>query len=177
MEYKRFKQAWKDLIDGQYKAKMLEYENSQSSEVEFTDIVLNEVSSCADGKNKNFWASVNVLLDVGADEDVPPMPTRYYIKTTPQRVSLQHDFLEENFTETWDTPSYVEKELVKALLVDIVEEHEMCFEEFTKASFDILFDQHYLSESQFSDEAKMNYYELYGRDSLLSQEVKDIFLF
>jgi hypothetical protein len=177
MEYKRFKKAWKDLIDGQYKAQMLEYENAQDTDVEFTDIILQRISSCAEDKKPNFWSSVTVLLDVGADEDTNPMPTRYYIKTTPQRVSLQHDFMEENFTELWDTPSYVEKELVKALLADIVEEHEMCFEEFTKVSFDILFDQHYLSESQFSDEAKMKYYEMYGRDSLLPQEARELFIF
>lgn len=178
MEYKRFRKAWKDLIEGQYKDQMLEYENANTDDFDFTDIIIKRISSCADNKDKNFWVSVTVTLDVAEHEDVNPMPTRYYIKTTPERVSLQHDFLEDNFTEVWDTPSYVEKELIKAILADIVEEFEECFyEEFTTKSFSKLFESHYLSPSQFTDEMRMKYFQKYGEDSMLTKEAQEMFLF
>jgi hypothetical protein len=175
--YDRFKKVWKDLVDNQYKQSMLDFENANNNDVKFTDIELLKVSSCADGWTPHFWVSIEVGL-WGYDDIETPMPTRYYIKTTPDRVSLQQDFLEEHFTSVWDTPSYVEKELIKALLADIVDEYENCFlEEFTAPAFRYLFERHYLSSSQFSEEAKMRYYEKYGEDSLLSQELKDMFIF
>jgi len=177
MKYERFKEVWDGLIEDQFKQAMLDYENSNEPDTQFTDITLENVSSCADEKTPNFWASVNVSLDVKQYDDTDALPTKYYILTTSDRVSLQHDFMEDDFTTIWNTPSYVEKELIKALLADIVEEYEMCFETFAKETFSILFSQQYLSISQFSEEARMRYFELFDEASLLTSEVRDMFLF
>lgn len=173
--YNTFKQTFEDVLK-QYKQSMLDYENAQNDDVEFHDIKLNKVATCADGWTKHFWISITVDLYGNLVEE--PMETRYYLKTTPEKVTLQHDQLEERFAELWDLPYSVEEELIEAILRDVVEEFEMCFYyEFTAPSFSRLFKDGYLNHDMFSETARLKYYEKYGEDSMLTQELIDMFIF
>ena len=177
VKYSEFEKVWNELIENKYKQQMLEYENQNSDDVVFNDIELSRVASCADAWTRNFWATVVVGLSVDDDLKIP-MKTKYYLKITNSKVSLQHDALENSFTEIWDTPSHVEKKLIKALLSDIVNNYQNCFlDEFTAPAFSNLFNQGYLSVDQFSEKAKFRYYEKYGEISMLSKEARDIFIF
>lgn len=179
MKYKRFETTWKKLIDEQYKPKMLEFENANTDDVEFTDIILTKISSSAEKQLENMWVSIEVGLKGNDFEDgeVPPMPTRYYLKTTPTRISLQHDFLEDNFTNIWDTPSYVEKELVQAVLSDMIEMHPQCLMTMTNGIIRKLIDDHYIELTQFDADTMNEYFAKFGETDFLTQEAKDVFIF
>lgn len=177
--YYRFDKAFKDLLNDN-KEKMLAYENKQTYDYRYTDIVLNKVSTCADSWTQYFWAGFTLeysLVDMKTELSAKPLINKYYIKTTSAKVSLMNDFLNQPFSEVWNLPEELEYGLIKALLADVIEEYQMCFQEFTDSAFEILFKQGYVDISQFDEKARIKYYELYGIDSMLSNEAKDVFLF
>lgn len=179
VKYERFVGALKDLLNN-HKENMLAYENKQTDDYRYTDITLQKVATCADALTPYFWAGFTLtysLIDIKTEVPSDPIDSRYYLKTTPNKVSLMDDFLEKPFAEVWNLPEELEYGLAKALLADVIEEYQMCFQEFTIPSFEILFEQGYIDISQFNEKSRIKYYELYGMDSMLSKEAKDIFLF
>ena len=173
--YDGFKAVWEDTMK-KWKTEMLEFENQHNDDVEFNDIKLNRVATCADGWTKHFWVSIHVDLYGNLMDE--PMETRYYLETKPNSVLLRQEMMNEGFSQLWNLPDSVEYDLIKAILKDVVEEYENCFlDEFTAPAFSRLFEDVYLSQEQFSEEARMRYYQKYGEDSMLTAEAKEMFLF
>jgi len=181
-QYKNFYDMFEKHITNQYEDSMLEQENANNDDYWFNALTLQNVSSCAEASNdpERFWVSFQIEIsmeDSRTGDIAEPMVTKYYLKTATDRISLIHDTMNENFTELWMTPEMVEKDLIKALLTDMLLLNENCLQGLTPPTFSSIFEGGYAEISQLSVDTKMKYYNLFGTDSMLPDDVKEMFIF